>query len=172
MSRVRRLPRVSNSTIEDNSLKDRIILHQCGLSEVQEVAFINNAIDVDNPGGSSVSSRAAWGSHSAQIALRTLDSFNFEKIDVLKMDVEGSEMKVMRGARQFFARCRPIILTEILPSGLERVSGVRPDEFLRVFIDLDYEISIVGGPLHGELITSYPEDFKLDLINVAMIPRQ
>ena len=37
-------------TIDDNPLKNKIILHQCGLSDVQEVAFINNAVEVDNPG--------------------------------------------------------------------------------------------------------------------------
>lgn len=158
-------------TIEDNPLKDRIVLHQCGLSDAQGVAYIKNKIDDDNPGGSAVSSRATWGIDSAQIALRTLNSFNFERIDVVKMDVEGSEMNVMRGAKQLFARLRPVVLTEILPAGLAQVSGATPDDFLRVFLDLNYEISMIGGPRNGETITSYPSDWPLPLMNVAMTPR-
>lgn len=44
--------------------------------------------------------------------LRTLDSYNFEKIDLLKLDVEHSECHVIFGALETLARCKPVILAE------------------------------------------------------------
>jgi FkbM family methyltransferase len=47
------------------------------------------------------------------VQVRTLDSFAFPRVDVLKVDVEGYELEVLRGARETIARCRPVLLVEI-----------------------------------------------------------
>ena len=47
------------------------------------------------------------------VPLTTLDSFEFKRIDILKIDVEGMEPAVMDGAAQTLARCRPVILVEV-----------------------------------------------------------
>lgn len=47
------------------------------------------------------------------VRLRTLDSFAFEHVDVIKIDVEGGELDIVRGARATIARWRPLLLVEI-----------------------------------------------------------
>jgi FkbM family methyltransferase len=159
-------------TIEANLLSDRIALRQCGLADAEGVAFINSAFETNNPGGSFVLPHPAGGDmESAPIALRTLDSFKFEKVDFIKMDVEGSEMKVVKGGMRTISRCRPIILSEINPSALVQVSGATPDDFLRIFFELNYEVSIIDAVRGGETIACYPGNWPHELMNVAMIPK-
>ncbi len=42
-----------------------------------------------------------------------LDSFEFQPLTLLKIDVEGAEMEVIRGARQSILRSRPVIAVEL-----------------------------------------------------------
>jgi FkbM family methyltransferase len=44
---------------------------------------------------------------------RTLDSFGFFNVSLIKIDVEGHEAQVLRGARETISRCHPVILLEI-----------------------------------------------------------
>jgi len=67
-----------------------------------------------------------------------------ESIHVLKMDVEGAEYMVLRGAANTLKRQRPVILSEFSPAGLQNVSGVSGQEFLRLLIDEGYDISVLG----------------------------
>jgi FkbM family methyltransferase len=49
---------------------------------------------------------------SVQIPVRTLDSFSLNDVNLIKIDVEGLELEVLRGARETLARCRPAIVVE------------------------------------------------------------
>ncbi|MCB8875657.1 FkbM family methyltransferase [Acidisoma silvae] len=49
---------------------------------------------------------------SERIPIRTLDSFALNACDFLKVDVEGFETAVLRGAADTIRRCRPIIVAE------------------------------------------------------------
>ena len=44
------------------------------------------------------------------IKSRTLDSFDIERVDIMKIDVEGAELKVIKGATNTLLRCKPRIL--------------------------------------------------------------
>jgi len=45
-------------------------------------------------------------------SLATVDSFHFDKIDLIKMDVEGHELNVLKGAINTINKCKPIIMFE------------------------------------------------------------
>ena len=55
------------------------------------------------------------------VQLATLDSFGFDDVSLIKIDVEGHELAVLRGARETILRDRPVLIVEIeqrhLPSG-------------------------------------------------------
>lgn len=67
-----------------------------------------------------------------------------ESIHVLKMDVEGAEYMVLRGAAKTLKQHRPVIISEFSPAGLRNVSGVSGEEFLRLLVDESYDISVLG----------------------------
>lgn len=48
-----------------------------------------------------------------RVPLRTLDSFAFADVTHLKVDAEGAEYEVFRGAVETLRRCRPLITAEI-----------------------------------------------------------
>jgi hypothetical protein len=52
---------------------------------------------------------------------RALDSFRFEQVDYIKIDVEGHEMAVLEGARDTLGRCRPWLVVEALGGEQEKV---------------------------------------------------
>ena len=47
------------------------------------------------------------------IECKTLDSFNFLNVDLLKIDVEGHEIHVLEGSKNFFKNNSPVIIIEI-----------------------------------------------------------
>ena len=50
--------------------------------------------------------------HAQDIEVRTLDSYQFSDVDIIKIDVEGMEVPLLQGAEQTIRQSRPWILIE------------------------------------------------------------
>ena len=76
-----------------------------------------------------------------EIGLTTLDAFvgeqGIERLDALKLDVEGAECRVLAGGRESLRRFRPAMLVELNPSCLER-AGSSEQNLLGTLADLGY----------------------------------
>jgi FkbM family methyltransferase len=57
-------------------------------------------------------------------ALETLDSFQFDKIDLIKIDVEGHELNVLKGGEQTILKYKPVILFECWSSNSIHWKGI------------------------------------------------
>jgi FkbM family methyltransferase len=57
-----------------------------------------------------------------EVPVLTIDSLNLPKVDAIKIDVERAEPRVLAGARETLARCKPVLLVEVL--GKEEGLGV------------------------------------------------
>ncbi len=55
------------------------------------------------------------GAGGDKAELRTVDSFSFSNVSVIKIDVEGYEGEVLHGARKTIEAFHPVIVIEILP---------------------------------------------------------
>ncbi len=71
------------------------------------------------------------------VPLTTLDRFDSRQVDVLKIDAEGMEMDIFRGAQATIARCRPIIFVEFLK--------VDKDALKAYLTSLGYTVGDAGG---------------------------
>jgi beta-mannanase len=67
----------------------------------------------------------------------TLDSFNYDNVAALKIDVQGYEPKVLEGARETILRNRPVIFIEVEAAQLQIYGWQESDIFSRLD-DLGY----------------------------------
>jgi len=80
-----------------------VTLHPCALSETEGSVAIHT---------SPTSSGDSWIEGPGEIPLRTLDSFELDDVDFMKIDTEGHELSVLRGGEQTIKRCRPVVIVE------------------------------------------------------------
>jgi FkbM family methyltransferase len=69
-----------------------------------------------------------------------LDDTISEKIDVMKIDVEGAESIVVQGARRLIEKHRPSVISEFSLEMLSRVSGNNGLDYLQYWEQLGYEL--------------------------------
>lgn len=73
-----------------------IVIHPLGLSNQKgQVAFSERG------------SASTMGAGPSVIEVNTLDSFNFQEVDFIKVDIEGAEELFLEGARKTIRRCQP-----------------------------------------------------------------
>lgn len=93
--------------------------------QLYPVALGANQVSVSMDRLISESGGAHIAPNGIDVDMRTLDSFDFPVVDLLKIDVEGFEPAVLLGARDTIQRCRPIIILEDVPRVSERYAWAR-----------------------------------------------
>ncbi len=80
-----------------------VALHRCALGSSDGVAGLS--VNAENSGKSCMSK-------GEDIQVRTLDSFSFQDVGLIKIDVEGYEPEVLEGAADTIKRCKPLVVFE------------------------------------------------------------
>jgi FkbM family methyltransferase len=70
---------------------------------------------------------------------------DIDRVDVIKMDIEGAEARALQGMLATIQRHRPVIFTEFAPSLIALNSGTAPEMYLDVFRSFNYTIAVVAG---------------------------
>lgn len=113
------------------------------------------------------------GKGSVEVEVTTIDEFieNINRpVDLVKMDVEGSEMKALEGMLETI-RINPTlkIITEFYPDNLEK-SGCSPEAFLEKLMNCGFKLYIIDeetGVLKladvGSIMKACPQGWLLNL---------
>ena len=78
-------------------------LHACALGKEEGSVSIHTA---------PTSSGDSWVSGGGEIPMHTLDSFGFADVDFIKIDCEGYEENVLRGAEALLKEWKPVVCVE------------------------------------------------------------
>jgi FkbM family methyltransferase len=80
-----------------------------------------------------------------RVTIRKLDELvreeKLSKVDVMKLDVEGAEHRVLEGSREVLTRFRPVVLFEVFDAALQKQGSSR-DKLLELFRSLSYKLLI------------------------------
>ena len=86
--------------------------------------------------------------HSETVQADTLDNIVSDKVDFLKIDVEGSEALVFAGAKRIMTKDRPIMMVELSGHNIE-MAGHTFQEYTSYFDALNY---VVVGTYRGDCV--------------------
>lgn len=99
--------------------RDNVFLHRVALSD--QTGEVSISFELDNSGHTHVApgdqSKLIDGATYVDAHMTTLDSFNFQDVDALKIDVEGFEFAVIRGGEKTIRDNKPVICIEQKPHG-------------------------------------------------------
>ena len=114
--------------IEINHLENCIDAHDFGLSDRMKSASIAH-FEEKNIGGTQLTENS-----EGDLKLASLDDMKFScAIDFVKIDVEGMEYDLLRGAKQFFAQQSPVVFIEIWDEHFGKVDSLLQEYGYRIF---------------------------------------
>ncbi|MBM0204752.1 FkbM family methyltransferase [Micromonospora sp. STR1s_5] len=113
------------ASVEVNGLSATVKALPIAVGEGAGTLGMSTAIDSRNPGSGFI---APDNEQQTAVQAGTIDELiGGGQCDVVKIDVEGYELKVLRGAVQTFSRCRPHIVMEYSPEMLNRYGDSADD---------------------------------------------
>jgi FkbM family methyltransferase len=107
------------------------------------------------------------GATPIPVTVGTLDESlaNQARIDLIKIDVEGSELDVLRGGRRLIEQHRPIVYFEFLPCFAEP-RGIRVEAFEEWFKPLAYRLWWINhSPGDPSLVSDTPSTYVIAIPN-------
>jgi FkbM family methyltransferase len=80
------------------------------------------------------------------VKLKTLDSYNFQDVDIIKIDVEGFEYDVLLGATKTIETWKPVVQVEMVYGQPHRF-GHSVHDILKYFEDRGYKMTLSDGTI-------------------------
>lgn len=139
--------------LEPNSENCRLLLSSLRMGGITNVELVPVAADAATgwayysthvgSNGGLIDDRDLLAHPGVVVPTFRLDEIVEGPVGFLKMDVEGAEGRVVKGATRLIERDRPIITTELKDEMLQRVSGTSVAEYLGYFEGLGYAPSVL-----------------------------
>jgi FkbM family methyltransferase len=121
-------------------------------------------VDAAHPGGAHIAGTEVRGEASEEITVVALDDWigasGLERLDVIKMDIEGAELRALDGAHSVLSRFRPLLIIECNPITLARFQDARPEELFarlraiypKIYFDDDGPIRELVSDAHASSV--------------------
>src|SRR5476651_60845 len=159
-------------SIAENGFGDRVRFQRAAVGAAPGTATLTFPVETLNSGGAYLlreGSAPLTGNQKKNVPLVALDSLELRRpVRFIKMDVEGAEPQVLRGAARILAEDKPVILSELHPTQLERASGITAEEFLAQIAAFGYRAHRIE---HGEIAAPLGHAPAEALVSVVLLPR-
>lgn len=120
---------------------DNIKVFDCGLSSEEGTLQIHEIEDV-HEGLATFYPGERKSRKSFSVPLKTLDDIfttnNFSRLDFIKIDIEGGELKALQGSKAVIQKYRPVVMIEINEETY-RAAGYSSQDVARFFAALGYQ---------------------------------
>lgn len=126
---------ILEKNIELNYLQPIVTFHSCALG-AESGKGIQKNFTLDNTGMNriDITDDPATGSG---IDIKKLDDFNISPVDFIKIDVEGFEAAVLKGAADTISKNKPVIMIEVFDSNRQEVEAIMQGYQYKKFITLE-----------------------------------
>ena len=140
---------------EPNSENARLILLDIDSNNLTNVRLLPVALSIEmgsayfsthigsNGGFLASNTEVLQNSRCVVVPTFRLDQLIDQQVDLMKLDVEGSEGLVVEGGWSTISRNRPIIVSEFSPEMLGRVSKIQAPDYLKRFVGEGYRILLL-----------------------------
>jgi FkbM family methyltransferase len=136
-------------SLVENRFQDRVEFRRAAVGAATGTATLTFPVETLNSGGAYLLRRGTAplaGNQTRDVPVVALDALELRRpVRLIKMDVEGGEPQVIRGAERLLREDRPTIVSELHPVQLERASGVTAAQFLSQLADLGYRAETIDG---------------------------
>ncbi len=161
-------------SIMENAFDDRMTLKRAAVGAISGTATLTFPRETLNTGGAYLlreGSAPLTGNLRIDVPVVALDSAEIRRpVRFMKMDVEGAEPLVLKGAQRLVMEDRPIILSELHPAQLDRASGVTVAALLDQVRALGYQAHRLESGRPGAQLTESPLLLDAALISIALVP--
>jgi FkbM family methyltransferase len=178
--------RLLRASVALNGFEDRVAVRHEAASDSDDEIFFSTLGYEANLGArftakeeSTLQDRSMAGAQKpTKVRARAMDNLlRHERIDLVKIDVEGYEPAVLRGMREILCRQKPIVFSEYAPGTIRHISQTDPANMLHFMRECGYQFSIVGEtgtitPMNDEvegLLSKYDE--REHHLNLLFMPR-
>ncbi len=140
---IRELAALVAKSIAENQFQERVVLENAALGDHSgntNILFVENA---RNHGASFLvegdAAECATSHQLREVRMIALDDYPLQdRVSFIKMDIEGAEPMCIRGCVELLKKDRPVVMSEIHPEQLKKVSQASPRDFMSQFAELDY----------------------------------
>jgi FkbM family methyltransferase len=148
-------------SIHENRFEGRVRLERAAVGAAAGALPLIYAPNTINSGGAFLQGRGEvpGGHETRTVPVVALDGLPLPRpIRFIKADIEGAEPLAFRGADQLLRADHPVILSELHPLQLDRVSGVSPAQFIAEMRTRGYRCHLLGAGVVGQEIADAPNN--------------
>jgi FkbM family methyltransferase len=145
---------------------DNIILDNNALgnedkeSQMESIDYLNNSVNIGD---------LSIGKGGENITIKRLDSYQFDRVDIIKIDVQGYEKFILEGGKKTIEENRPILIVEFEEFQLNKFDYSCKDLF-DMIRDMDYEIYYLEYEYPSDHVCVHKDMIKDFELNNKILP--
>ena len=160
-------------SVRENHFEDRVVVERAAVGEAEGTANLVFASETRNKGGAFIETAATKAPPRHQrmpVRVVALDAYSLRRRPVrfIKLDVEGAEPHVIRGATRILDDDRPVVLSELHLTQIPTVCNVTADAYVEQMRSHKYRcVTLDADGKPGQELRSVPD---AEVTSVVFLP--